>query len=347
MGLPFTLHEIPVHSSQSKTDRYNMSISQSEIAIPGMPAIVASPAMQQVVEMAQKIARSNAAVLITGESGSGKELIARALHHFSLRCAKPWVDINCGALPDHLMESELFGYEKGAFSGADSSKPGMFELAHTGTLFLDEVAELDSRMQVKLLRVLDGAPYFRLGGTRKISVDARIVAATNHDLEDAVRRGKFRGDLYHRLCQIRIQVPPLRERPEDVEALAAHFLSQARPDLHWSEAALAVLRGHSWPGNVRELRNLVTKIGIFADGPEVGRADLPPEMTAASTAAGPATTATLDGLEKQAIFRALHQTGGHQERAARILGISRRTLIRKLKIYNGHDTCIHSGVAVC
>src|SRR5271157_5835440 len=177
-----------------------------------MPAIISSPGMRQLIELAERIAQSHAAVLITGESGSGKELIARAVHHYSLRNAKPWVDVSCAALPENLVESELFGYEKGAFSSADSPKPGLFELANHGTLFLDEIGELEPRMQVKLLRVLDGTPYYRLGGVRKVSVDVRIIAATNQNLEEMVRSGRFRCDLYHRLSQITLRVPPLRER---------------------------------------------------------------------------------------------------------------------------------------
>src|ERR1700681_3116298 len=165
----------------------------------GMPAVVSSAAMRQLLELAERIAQTNAAVLITGESGSGKELIARAVHHYSLRCAKPWVDVSCAALPENLVESELFGYEKGAFSGADSPKQGLFELANHGTLFLDEIGELEPRMQVKMLRVLDGGPYYRLGGVRKQTVDGRVVAATNQNLEQMVRTGDFRGDLFHRL----------------------------------------------------------------------------------------------------------------------------------------------------
>src|SRR5713101_7941078 len=195
----------------------------------GMPALVESKPMQDLLSLAERVARTNVAVLITGETGSGKELVARAVHHYSLRHSKPWVDVNCAALPEHLMESELFGYEKGAFSGADSTKQGLFELANTGTLFLDEIGELDRKMQVKLLRVLDGTPYYRLGGVRKISVDVRVVSATNLNLEQAVRAGEFRCDLYHRLTQIHLRVPPLRERPEDVAALAELFLQQQDP----------------------------------------------------------------------------------------------------------------------
>src|SRR5262252_948455 len=176
----------------------------------GMHAVVKSKPMLDLLSVAERVGRTNAAVLITGETGSGKELIARAVHHYSLRCSKPWVDVSCAALPEHLVESELFGYERGAFSGADTSKPGLFELANHGTLFLDEIGELEPRMQVKLLRVLDGVAYYRLGGVRKVSVDVRVVAASNQDLERMVQSGKFRGDLYHRLGQICLRVPPLR-----------------------------------------------------------------------------------------------------------------------------------------
>src|SRR5712692_3400976 len=212
----------------------------------GMPAVVRSKAMENLLSLAERVARTNATVLITGETGSGKELIARALHHYSLRHSKPSVDVNCAALPEHLVESELFGYEKGAFSGADSVKQGLFELAHTGTLFLDEIGELDHKMQVKLLRVLDGTPYYRLGGVRKIKVDVRILSATNVNLEDAVRAGKFRSDLYHRLSQIHVKVPPLRERPDDVVGLAELFLQQQDARLSFSPDAIELLRRYSW-----------------------------------------------------------------------------------------------------
>ncbi|HUJ50918.1 MAG TPA: sigma-54 dependent transcriptional regulator [Bryobacteraceae bacterium] len=303
----------------------------------GMQAIVSSRAMQQVFDLVQRIAQTNAAVLITGESGSGKELIARAVHHFSLRCTKPWVDVSCAALPEHLVESELFGYEKGAFSGADSPKPGLFELANHGTLFLDEVGELEPRMQVKLLRVLDGVAYYRLGGVRKVSVDVRVVAATNQDLEKMVETGQFRGDLYHRLGQICLRVPPLRERPEDIVPLAEHFLQQSNPRLSFSTDALKALESHTWPGNVRELRNVVTKAAVLALDQEIEADDLLlAQPRPASDAVGRATVSTasdLDGMEKTMILRVLAQTHGHQQRAADLLGISRRTLSRKLKLY--------------
>jgi DNA-binding NtrC family response regulator len=302
----------------------------------GMPAIISSPAMQQLIGLVERIAQTNAAVLITGESGSGKELIARAVHHYSLRCAKPWVDVSCAALPEHLVESELFGYERGAFSGADSPKPGLFELANHGTLFLDEVGELEPRMQVKLLRVLDGVAYYRLGGTRKVTVDVRIVAATNQDLEHMVETAQFRSDLYHRLGQICLRVPPLRERTEDIVPLAEHFLKQSNLNRYFSSDALEALQRHRWPGNVRELRNVVTKAAVLARDEEIGARDLllAPERVPAQSAPVPAVpTANLDGMEKTTILRVLAQTNGHQQRAAELLGISRRTLSRKLKLY--------------
>src|SRR5579871_208876 len=215
----------------------------------GMTAVIQSAPMRQLMHKVEKIAKSSAAVLIIGETGSGKEVVARALHHHSLRCGKPWIDVNCAALPDHLLESELFGHEKGAFSGADSMKQGFFELANGGTLFLDEVGELDLKMQVKLLRVLDGTPYYRLGGTRKVTVDVRIVAATNVDLRAAVEKGTFRRDLYHRLDQARMEVPPLRARTDDVEALAHFFLHREAPHLQFTPAAMQTMRSHAWPGN--------------------------------------------------------------------------------------------------
>ncbi len=303
----------------------------------GMPAIVCSPAMRQLLELVERISQTNAAVLITGESGCGKELIARAIHHYSLRCTRPWVDVSCAALPEHLVESELFGYEKGAFSGADSAKPGLFELAHHGTFFLDEIGELEPRMQVKLLRVLDGVPYYRLGGVRKVSVDVRVVAATNQDLEKMVRTGEFRSDLYHRLGQICLNVPPLRERPEDIVPLGEYFLKQNNPRCSFSGDALRMLGRHTWPGNVRELRNVVTKAAVLSRDHEIGEEDLvfgQSHLPASDhTANGSATTPNLDGMEKNAILQVLAQTNGHQQRAAELLGISRRTLSRKLKLY--------------
>jgi hypothetical protein len=295
--------------------------------------ILRSESMHALLRMAQRVAASKAAVLITGETGSGKEILARAIHQFSPRAAMPWVDVNCAALPEHLIESELFGYEKGAFSGADAPKQGLFELADGGTLFLDEIGELEPAMQVKLLRVLDGTPHFRLGGNRKMTVDVRIVAATNQDFEKAIRVGRFRADLYHRLAQFQLRVPPLRERPDDVVALAEYFLQRHLPATHFSKAALDALRRYPWPGNVRELRNAVLQTAMANPTGEVGCGDLPKEIVGGFGADAAPLPSDLGAMEKEMVFQALARTQGHQGKAAEYLGISRRTLIRKLKGY--------------
>lgn len=313
-------------------DQVKAALAQDEGNIVG-GAIVRSALMKAVFRLVEKIARTNATVLIGGESGSGKEVVARAVHNFSLRCERPWVDINCGALPDHLVESELFGYEKGAFSGAERQKAGMFELASGGTLFLDEIGELDAKMQVKLLRVLDGVPYYRLGGTRKVAVDARIVAATNTNLEEAVEAGKFRSDLFHRLNQVSIHVPPLRERVEDIAPLAYRFLHEVDPRLDLGEDALNTLEDYAWPGNVRELRNAITRAAVLAESWEICAADLNLRPSAQGSVARPELKLQLGGLEEQAIREALDKSGGRQDVAAGLLGISRRTLLRRLKEY--------------
>jgi len=305
----------------------------SRYQIQGFEAVVCSEAMHKLMQMVERVARSSAAVLIVGETGSGKEFIARAIHHHSLRCSKPWVDLNCAALPENLVESELFGYEKGAFSSADAPKPGLFELADHGTLFLDEIGELDPKVQVKLLRVLDGVTYYRLGGSKKISVDVRIVAATNKDLEEQVRAGRFRSDLYHRLGQFQLKVPSLRNRPEDIVALAEHLLKQHRPDMRFSDEALRALLAYSWPGNVRELKNLVLQAATLAEDTEIRLADLPPEIGGAPCVEDEVPTSDLAEIERQTIVKVLAATGGHQGQAAEQLGISRRTLSRKLKQY--------------
>ena len=304
--------------------------------IDGVQFILASPIMHRFMGLVDRVAAHTETALITGETGTGKELIARTIHESSNRRSRPWIDINCAALPENLVESELFGYEKGAFSGADSSKPGLFELADKGTLFLDEIGELQLQMQVKLLRVLDGQPFYRLGGHRKIKVDVRIVAATNQDLEAAVEAGRFRRDLFHRLGQFQLRVPPLRERPEDIVALAEHFLRLKSPTKAFAPAAISRLLSYSWPGNIRELRNLVAKVAMESSG---DRIDLP-DVTA-SLSAQPAAhrqtpsipVANLESMEEQMIIKALERTGGQRTQAAEQLGISRRTLSRKLKEY--------------
>lgn len=299
--------------------------------------ILASPVMHKFMALVDRVAGHAETVLITGETGTGKELIARTIHESSPRRSRPWVDINCAALPENLVESELFGYEKGAFSGADASKPGLFEMADKGTLFLDEIGELQLQTQVKLLRVLDGQPFYRLGGHRKIRVDVRIVAATNQDLEAAVRDGRFRQDLFHRLGQFQLQVPALRERPEDIVALAEHFLRLKAPSKNFSPQAISALLSHPWPGNIRELRNLVAKMAMESTGYEIDFSRLNAALTGEPTALRQTASmpvSNLDSMEEQMIIKALERTGGQRTLAAEQLGISRRTLSRKLKEYN-------------
>src|SRR3984957_1379770 len=299
--------------------------------------ILASPVMHKFMGLVDRVAGHTETVLITGETGTGKELIARTIHESSHRRGRPWVDINCAALPENLVESELFGYEKGAFSGADASKPGLFELADKGTLFLDEIGELQLQMQVKLLRVLDGQPFYRLGGHRKIKVDVRIVAATNQDLEAAVEAGRFRRDLFHRLGQFQLRVPPLRERPEDIVALAEHFLRLKSPSKAFASAAISKLLSHSWPGNIRELRNLVAKVAMESSGDQIDLSYISASLSAEPTARRQTASipvANLESMEEQMIIKALERTGGQRTQAAEQLGISRRTLSRKLKEYN-------------
>ncbi|HET7890114.1 MAG TPA: sigma 54-interacting transcriptional regulator [Candidatus Sulfotelmatobacter sp.] len=299
--------------------------------------ILASPIMHKFMGLVDRVAGHTETVLITGETGTGKELIARTVHESSQRRGRPWVDINCAALPENLVESELFGYEKGAFSGADASKPGLFELADKGTLFLDEIGELQLQTQVKLLRVLDGQPFYRLGGHRKIHVDVRIVAATNQDLEAAVKNGRFRQDLFHRLGQFQLRVPPLRERPEDIVALAEHFLHLKASRKNFSSRAISALLSHSWPGNIRELRNLVARMAMESAGSEIDFSSLSAALTgepAALRQTASLPVSNLDSMEEQMIIKALERTGGQRTLAAEQLGISRRTLSRKLKEYN-------------
>lgn len=299
----------------------------------GLEVVFASERLRALLRQAELVAGTNAVVLITGESGSGKEVVARAIHHYSARKAKSWVDINCTALPEHLVESELFGYERGAFSGADSSKAGLFEIAHGGTLFLDEIGDLDLRIQVKLLRFLDGAAYYRLGGLKKVDVDVRLVTATNQDLKTAVAEGRFRSDLYHRLSQIRLRVPPLRERPEDILPLALHFARQQRAELDLHPAAARALEEYPWPGNVRELRNVMIRAAVFAQDGRITVDDLPEEFHTGSCTSSLLNLSALSEAERGVIAQALEQSGGHQPTAAQALGISRRTLQRRIKTY--------------
>jgi DNA-binding NtrC family response regulator len=303
------------------------------------PPIVRSDALKRVMRLAEQVAQHPAAVLIAGETGTGKEMIAHAIHDHSLRCNQPFVDVNCAAIPEHLVESELFGYEKGAFSGADTNKPGLFEIADKGTLFLDEIGELELKVQVKLLRVLDNVPYFRLGGSKKVSVDVRLVAATNQNLQELVNAGKFRRDLYHRLAQFTLEVPPLRDRPEDLLGIAEQILHQHEPQGSFTPDAVKAMLSYPWPGNVRELRNGIFRAVMLARHTPVviSAAELRLETGQPHSNGKAALEGDLTGVERQMIFSALERFAGNQGKAAAALGISRRTLLRKLKSYRENE----------
>jgi len=298
-----------------------------------------------VFRLIEKIAPTDSTVLITGESGTGKELVARALHARSGRVDKPMVKVSCGALPETLLESELFGHEKGAFTGASKRKLGRFELAHRGTLFLDEIGEISAAIQVKLLRAIQEKEFERVGGEESLRVDVRVVAATNKDLGTEVRNGRFREDLYYRLNVLPIQIPPLRERKGDLELLVVHFIHKLRERtdsavVRASQEALALLQSHGWPGNVRELENTIERALVFAAGVELKPADLPPSL-GGRPAGGPALEPDadknlpeiLDDLERQLILRAFEQAKGVKTETARLLGIKTSALYYKLQKY--------------
>ncbi len=314
----------------------------------GFEGIVGHSApMERLYERMRIVAPAPSTVLIVGESGTGKELVANAIHQNSPRAAGPFVAVNCGAIPGEILESELFGHEKGAFTGAHQRRIGLIEAASGGTLFLDEISELSPELQVKLLRVLEDRKVTRVGGSATIPVDFRLVAATNRNLERWVADGRFRQDLYYRLKVVTLEIPPLRERPEDIPLLVRHFLERFNRELDREvtgieQAALNALMRYPWPGNVRELRNLLESLVLFARGGEITLEDLPREYRAAEAAgvgAAPETPGAawkprpMEEIEKEAILRTLEYTGGHRARAAQLLGIGLRTLQRKLKEY--------------
>jgi DNA-binding NtrC family response regulator len=295
--------------------------------------VARSGAMREALRLAGRVASTDANVLVTGESGVGKDALALFVHAMSPRAMSPYVKIDCAALPSELLEAELFGYERGAFTGASAAKPGRLEAAHRGTLVLDEIAHLSRDAQAKLLRVIERREFERLGGRKTVRVDARLVALTNVDLDDAVRRRAFREDLFYRLNVVRIGVPPLRERREDVEPLAEKFLASyaakhGRPARRFDPAALAALAAYDFPGNVRELANVVERAVIVAEGESVGAGDLP-ESVRASSSRG-ARRRTLAELENEYIREVLDASGGNKSEAARVLGISRKNLYERL-----------------
>jgi DNA-binding NtrC family response regulator len=317
--------------------------------------------MLELLDQVTQIAPSNAPVLIAGESGVGKELVARAIHRASPRAEKPFVDLNCAAVSETLVESELFGHEAGAFTSARTRKLGLFELANHGTLFLDEISELSPPLQSKLLRVLETMNFFRVGGTRKVEVDVRIIAATNVDLASAVKEGRFRRDLFFRINSIQLIIPPLRERVEDILLIAQHFLKLFAPHrrLALSPEAQHLLLSYHWPGNVRELRNMMERAVLLAKGDVVEPKDLPVETASQTIVLGmmsgttnrpravdcgpgeiltppfaeTTAVARLEEVEKRQILAALERTNWHQGKAAKLLGISPSTLYRRLRAY--------------
>jgi len=313
-----------------------------------------SKPMEALFRQMEMVAPTRSNVLIVGESGTGKELVANALHDNSPRKEARFLPINCAAIPSEILESELFGHERGSFTGATGRKIGKFELADKGTLFLDEIGELPVEMQVKLLRVLETREFMRVGGTDTIKVDIRLIAATNADLEIAVERGAFRNDLYYRLKVVTLRIPPLRERREDIPLLANHFLAtfgkeNDREGMKFSPDAMRALVNARWEGNVRELRNLIESLVVLTPSTEIRVADLPEELrrfqngdyvpdadegaALSTTAAGGLAGLTMDEIERRAILDALDRTGGNRTQAAEMLGIGLRTLQRKLKEY--------------
>ena len=344
LSKPYRMAEIDVLVRRAwerrQLTRENALLHNRLSRVDGVPEIITQYApMEAVLQLVSRVAKSDSPVLISGESGTGKELIARALHRLSGRGAGPLVDLSCEAIAEGLIETELFGYEKGAFAGAESRKVGLFELAGGGTLFMDEIGGLEPKVQGKVLRALEQGTFFRVGGTQKVEVNARIVTATNKDLAAAVAEGKFRSDLFYRVNTISIVLPPLRERAVDIPLLANTFLAQfggAHPP-RLSDDALRALQEYRWPGNVRELRNVMERAVLLANGGIIQARDLPLQDAQASARSSQATDdVSLAELERRHIENVLSRTNWHQGRAATVLGISSKTLYRKIREYGFH-----------
>jgi len=344
LAKPFDLDELKIVIKQNLVMSQlvnEVNFLRSELTKKYRTMVGESPAVKEVSRLLEKVANSNATVLITGESGTGKEVAAVAIHQNSPRRDYPFVPVNCAALPENLLESELFGHEKGAFTGAVARKLGRFELADKGTIFLDEIAEMPQSMQVKLLRVLQERSFERVGGTETLHVDVRIIAATNRDLSSAIEKGQFREDLYYRLNVVRIHLPPLRERREDIPLLAGHFLEKLRPTYmvsRISNQAMKLLNQYSWPGNIRELQNVLERAAIISHGSEIAAEDLPREFQSTPLKTGgetlvdiPDSGIRLEELERELIIKALEKSKGNQTRAAQLLGITRSALLYRIQ----------------
>jgi DNA-binding NtrC family response regulator len=340
MAKPYRMAEIDVLVRRAwekrRLARENVLL-QSQLQRAGGPAAIETQyaPLRAVLQMIERVAPSDSPVLITGESGTGKEIVAQTLHRLSGR-AGPFVDVSCAALSEGMLESELFGHERGAFPGADERKLGLMELAAGGTLFLDGIAELSPKLQGKLLRALDQLSFYRVGGTQKVEVDVRVLAATNRDLAACVADGTFRDDLYYRVNTIAIELPPLRDRAVDIPLLARTFLEQfGRTDPPTlAPDAIDLLTRYPWPGNVRELRNVMERAVLLAKGPQIRASDLPLHLpSAGAPERGAAPAISLAELERRHIESVLHETSWHQGRAASALGISSKTLYRKIREY--------------
>jgi DNA-binding NtrC family response regulator len=309
------------------------------------PLVGQSSPMRRVMALVEQVAPSSASVVITGDSGTGKELVARTIHELSPRRSGPYIAINCAALPETLMESELFGHERGAFTGADRRREGCFELANGGTLLLDEVGEMKAGLQAKLLRVLEEQKLRRLGGSVEVPIDVRVLAASNRNLETAIRENHFREDLYYRLNVFSIELPPLSERVEDIPAMVDHFLRELdRPEgkivTGLNDECLNALKAYGWPGNVRQLRNVIERALVVTRGPAITVADLPPEIkrgNGSSSTVELKLGVSLDQAERELIMRTIDFTGGNKSRAAEILGVSLKTLYNRLERYQVKD----------
>lgn len=353
---PYRMSELAVLISQA-AEKYRLKIDNQRLraqierkTLDTLEIVAESPQMKEILRLVQRVAPSETNVLITGESGTGKELIAQAIHRLSPRSSGAFVDLNCAALSDSLLESELFGYEAGAFSGARGRKLGLFEIADGGTLFLDEIMEMPLTLQSKLLRALETRSFFRVGGIRKVEVNVRVIAATNRDPQKAIIEGTFRPDLLYRINSFEIHIPPLRERREDIEPLTRHLLrkiaGQNAPEV--SPEAMEALKSYDWLGNVRQLRNCLERAVLLCDHGVITLKELPPEVVnrtqptpyqiyepqkEISLDSQPSTLA-LRELEKRQILNALERTGWHRGKTAKLLGISPSTLYRRLKEYN-------------
>lgn len=328
-------------AEKQRLEKENLALKRMVAQKAPPPLILGrSPAVQALLQMIERIAPADAHVLIQGETGTGKGLVAQAIHQQSRRAAQPFLTINCSAFQDELLESELFGHEKGAFTGAVGLKPGLFEVADGGTLFLDEVGEMSQAMQAKLLQVLDAGELRRVGSTKMRRVDVRIIAATNKDLAREVTAGRFREDLYYRLYVLSVHLPPLRERQEDIPILLEHFLHRFRlpgqPAKTMVPGVVAYLTGDAWPGNIRELANTVERLAILAQGHVIGLDDLPSNARSVPTVAGTPEPSPLSlrDMERLHILQVLSYTGGKKAQAARLLEIDTKTLNHKLKGYH-------------